>query len=551
MHRFRNLIINPFIIAFIITIVIVIFLPPLFNKYKLEIVHQQLSDRSVEYYAGVTGDSITELIRIGYEDFDTKSFPFLMIRDKIGFNNYGGYFIEQFNLKRPWICNAPLIVHDFDLDKQKEIFLFTAANDSLFLTQVSPYKTKNKIQDYFIAKVSFRNNQPDFKIFEGGFFDFDRDNSKELLFTVSAGFSLKPRNIYIYDLNDTVLKASNTANAAFYFPPKAVKLSSGEFRISSACYSPFNPKEGDGGLYPDSCSWFMLFDQDLNHVFPPKKFAVTAGFVYPAFLTSGGSVHIGVVHQAHKSGHHDSLIIYDMKGKAINKQFFETGQHPHFIRNILDTTGINILVDGSIIRYDKHLNIIRTYKTNYFNILMTADIDKDGENENICRNLEKSSILVYDHNFKNPASVAFPYLTQNIFISATSFGDEIANLCVDSGDKTVFYKYARNPLYYLRIPLYLSIYIVLSLFFYVLLKIQRENLNRKFEQQQKMLRLELMTIRNQIDPHFTFNAINTISSFVMKGEKQKTHDFLTNFSKLIRNALLNSRKISIVLKDEL
>ncbi len=60
-----------------------------------------------------------------------------------------------------------------------------------------------------------------------------------------------------------------------------------------------------------------------------------------------------------------------------------------------------------------------------------------------------------------------------------------------------------------------------------------------------------MTIRNQIDPHFTFNAINTISSFVMKGEKQKTHDFLTNFSKLIRNALLNSRKISIVLKDEL
>ena len=66
-----------------------------------------------------------------------------------------------------------------------------------------------------------------------------------------------------------------------------------------------------------------------------------------------------------------------------------------------------------------------------------------------------------------------------------------------------------------------------------------------------MTELELLTIKNQIDPHFTFNAINTLSSFFYEGDKKTAHEFLVDFSALIRNTLNNSKKISIPLKDEI
>ncbi len=50
--------------------------------------------------------------------------------------------------------------------------------------------------------------------------------------------------------------------------------------------------------------------------------------------------------------------------------------------------------------------------------------------------------------------------------------------------------------------------------------------------QRQISELQLKTIRSQMDPHFTFNALNTISSVIYKEDKEKAYRYFTKFSRL-------------------
>ena len=54
-----------------------------------------------------------------------------------------------------------------------------------------------------------------------------------------------------------------------------------------------------------------------------------------------------------------------------------------------------------------------------------------------------------------------------------------------------------------------------------------------------------------MNPHFIFNALNSISSVIYQEEKEVAYHFITKFSNLIRTTLISSDKISRSLKDEI
>ena len=63
--------------------------------------------------------------------------------------------------------------------------------------------------------------------------------------------------------------------------------------------------------------------------------------------------------------------------------------------------------------------------------------------------------------------------------------------------------------------------------------------------------MELNALRAQMNPHFIFNAINSIQHFIMKNEQESAHRYLSKFSKLIRNVLDNSRTQLITIQQEI
>lgn len=67
---------------------------------------------------------------------------------------------------------------------------------------------------------------------------------------------------------------------------------------------------------------------------------------------------------------------------------------------------------------------------------------------------------------------------------------------------------------------------------------------------QLLAQYELRALRAQMNPHFIFNAINSIQSFVLKNEPKTANKYLTKFSRLIRSVLENSKHEYVTLSQE-
>lgn len=78
----------------------------------------------------------------------------------------------------------------------------------------------------------------------------------------------------------------------------------------------------------------------------------------------------------------------------------------------------------------------------------------------------------------------------------------------------------------------------------------------KKEKERNILQLhaleqEIKMLKAQMDPHFIFNALNTILQFIITQQNDKAEIYLTKFSKLIRKLLESNTHETISLADEL
>lgn len=61
----------------------------------------------------------------------------------------------------------------------------------------------------------------------------------------------------------------------------------------------------------------------------------------------------------------------------------------------------------------------------------------------------------------------------------------------------------------------------------------------------------LSSIKSQMNPHFLFNALNTIQSYIITEDKINASNYLSKFSKLTRKILDMSDKETITLQEEI
>lgn len=87
-------------------------------------------------------------------------------------------------------------------------------------------------------------------------------------------------------------------------------------------------------------------------------------------------------------------------------------------------------------------------------------------------------------------------------------------------------------------------------------RIQAENDKISLEKQQvelqnRLSRTKLQALRSHMNPHFIFNALNTLQFFIVKRDREKGLQYLSKFSKLVRETLENSINDTITLADEI
>jgi hypothetical protein len=97
----------------------------------------------------------------------------------------------------------------------------------------------------------------------------------------------------------------------------------------------------------------------------------------------------------------------------------------------------------------------------------------------------------------------------------------------------------------------LLLILLIAVFVRVRLQATRRRMLEKSELEQQLLQSEMKALRSQMNPHFIFNAINSIQHYVLTNEKDLANKYLVKFSKLMRNILDLSKEELISVREEL
>ncbi|MBL0913063.1 MAG: histidine kinase [Bacteroidia bacterium] len=83
------------------------------------------------------------------------------------------------------------------------------------------------------------------------------------------------------------------------------------------------------------------------------------------------------------------------------------------------------------------------------------------------------------------------------------------------------------------------------------IRVIRSREDKKRQLMQKVNELEAMALQSQMNPHFTFNAINSIQDYILRNKNEEAHYFLAEFARLIRMVLVHNRQKKVPVSEEI
>ena len=141
---------------------------------------------------------------------------------------------------------------------------------------------------------------------------------------------------------------------------------------------------------------------------------------------------------------------------------------------------------------------------------------------------------------------AMPYGNYDIeIIAINKFGKESAPLRINLDIPRPYYK----SYWFIILFSLLSLGTILFLYSRWLNNKKLKQL-RKLKQEIRLLELEQMALRAQMNPHFIFNCISTMQQLAMENDMENVGRFITSFSDLVRQTLDNAAEPFIPLNEE-
>lgn len=131
---------------------------------------------------------------------------------------------------------------------------------------------------------------------------------------------------------------------------------------------------------------------------------------------------------------------------------------------------------------------------------------------------------------------------------ATIFQLQSKDRSIQSLNKTIDFateRLEKNKLLILISGLLALLAVSWALMFYFIQKQKRQ------KQEKEKILLQQQLLRTQMEPHFIFNTLSALQSFIRFDEKEKSIKYLSQFSKLLRSSLELSRQNYVPLDEEL
>lgn len=93
--------------------------------------------------------------------------------------------------------------------------------------------------------------------------------------------------------------------------------------------------------------------------------------------------------------------------------------------------------------------------------------------------------------------------------------------------------------------------LLFSLIIFLVFKVRVSSIKRRNDMLQNINLYKQQSLRQQMNPHFIFNTLNSIQLYILEKDSIKSHKYLTKFARLMRMTLDNSLFSTIPLRDEI
>lgn len=536
--------------SFITTIglgtIIIILLPTIFSNHSIKIIdHQIISKTNQTLLNDLNNDNFPEKINIRNINNNYSYVNFYNKEDDLSYiwNIKGNIYNENY-----------FVIDDYNNNNYKELFVFSTSHDSLFINYFEYRNADTPItKSKFVTLLLKYHNILDFDInVADKLYDITGDDFKELIFSVCGDFSEYPRNLFTYNLkNDTITstKKNNILidNIKIFNTPNNIIITGNTHATNY--HNRKNKLE-----YSSNIGWLMAFDKDLNFKFEPIPYNSKDAYIQTEFIKNESNELIISLASYIYNLAEQKLTLYDLNGipiwERINHKKYKwikilslSQQNRNDFLLIRDDDIIEKI--SSELLTIKEYNIPNTKSTSFY----TKNITNNNE-ENIIQWNNSSHILtIYDQNFSNAVSIKLPELKHNdISISKITQNNGKYLLSIKDIEHWYTLEYGHNPLYPVKYIMYIAIYLFFFLIFYLLNKIY---IIKNLKKEQIIAQLRVSSLKNQIDPHFTLNALNAVGSSILNDNREEAYKNLHKFSSLIRSSLLKAEYFSRSLEEEL
>ena len=551
--KLKNILLNNWTLSFILGFILILFVNPVKNKFftKLVSVETVLKHGNREYYDDLNFDGNSE--RIVFETNQAGNGSVKIYNP----NHLGQYYA----LNRPILNFLQLFISDTDADSFKEIYFPGIRKDSIFMNKID-FARLTHAEEYFIEKVTPDTPESDIVVNYIKSVDLNNDRIKEIIFSINVGYNLQPRKIYALDLvNGNILKTPLTGAKV---DPEIIDDIDGDGFPEIICGTFASGNyEKSPVPYSDTSSWVMIFDHNLQFKTKPVYIFNEKTTTDVRIIKSENSKYLlAFLNIKNKVKLSPKYLIIDPSGNVIHSDSIgldefptrEYGMNDIFQQKQNSTDFLMISFNGNLFKINNLFQFEKAGRIDNFfypQFVATLDLTGDGKDEQIFQKGASDEFLFIDPTVKHISRVQISGRESGMKHYGTIEKKGKSPLFYyQTGDKIFTISYKQNPFWNFRFIFWAIILAGIYLILWALQYIQKQRIKAQLNTQQKMREMQFKIITSQLNPHFLFNALNSISSSLFDKNNTELYDRFVKFSRLVRFTLIDADKVARTLEDE-
>jgi hypothetical protein len=519
----------------------------MFDKYLGSLMsdtNQLLADGQKVYFVDVDKDGNSEEF-IYYHIFDSRQ-PVI--------NQYssGGAFERVWYLEGEIVENFDVVAGDYNNDSINEVFVFSKIDNAIYLYGLDSFDDNKFVFDkQLVCEVPSNFENRHIVIHSGGMADLNKDGFKELIFSVNSRFSASPRAVFSFDIENKHLTKAPELGVQLVGSPILYDIDAdGSPEIFLATLNSTN-QTWTGGKEKSRFSAAIVLRSNLSYYTVPLLFQSPMGVTSTFPLKNDKGTFIGILSWPLRDNEQSKLMLLGTKGEILKQVELS---NRNFVFDPIRSSWNQLLTfsrDGLIQVFNSELEPVKSLKIDgAINQVAFIDVDNDQNEELVI--VQTNRLIIYRRDFTNPVFIEIPGLSvQKTYFSVKMQQSKKHLLSVQNENHQYLVSYSKNKWFWLRFVVVFGFALLAYLIFWTLKKIQQLQVDRIKFDNERFYKMQLDLIRNQLDPHFLFNALNSIAFSINKEDRKTAYSNLGLFSKFMREAIVSIDEFSRTLEEEL